>query len=77
MTYYKYSHFVMYEDGAEYDATHKAGAATPFSGIYYCEACGRSITSIRSQPLPSQDHHSHAAEQGLVRWRLAVKSYCE
>jgi hypothetical protein len=75
MTYYKYSHFLMYEDGPEYEATCQGGAAAPFSGIYYCEGCGRSITSGRSQLLPSQDHHLHAAEQGPVRWRLAVKSY--
>jgi hypothetical protein len=34
MTYYKYSHFLMHQDGPEYEATYKAGTATPFSGIY-------------------------------------------
>jgi hypothetical protein len=74
MTYYKYSHFLMYEDGPEYETAFKAGTAAPFSGIYYCEICGCSITSMRSQPLPSQEHHPHSPKQGLVRWRLGVKS---
>jgi len=74
MTYYKYSHFLMYEDGSEYETAFKAGTAAPFSGIYYCEICGSSVTSMRSQPLPSQEHHPHSPMQGLVRWRLGVKS---
>jgi len=75
MTYYKYSHFLMYEDGPEYETTYKTGTTTPFSGIYYCEACGGSITSIRAQLLPSEGHHAHSSEQGPIRWRLAVKSH--
>ena len=51
MTYNKYMHFLMYEEGEEYDTTYKAGTRAPFSGIYYCEACGGSITSIGSQPV--------------------------
>jgi hypothetical protein len=31
--------FLMHEDGSEYGQTFKAGAAAPYSGIYYCEAC--------------------------------------
>jgi hypothetical protein len=34
MTYYKYSHFLMQEDGAEYEETYMAGTAAPCSGIY-------------------------------------------
>ena len=75
MTYYKYTHFLMPEKGAEYDTTHKPGVPAPFAGIYYCEACGGSITSIRAQLLPSQEHHPHAPSQGPIRWRLAVKSH--
>jgi hypothetical protein len=52
MTYYKYSHFLMYEDSPEYEETFKAGTAAPRSGIYYCEACGASITAHHSQLLP-------------------------
>jgi hypothetical protein len=75
MIYCKYSYFLMHEDGPEYEATYKAGTAAPFSGIYYCQACGGSITSLRSQPLPPQDHHPRTPAQGPVRWRLAVKSH--
>jgi hypothetical protein len=77
MTYYKYSHFLMQEDGAEYEETYMAGTAAPCSGIYYCEACGSSITAKRAQPLPPLEHHPHAPTQGPVRWRLAVKSQYE
>jgi hypothetical protein len=48
MTYYKYTHFLMYEDGPEYDVTSSPGTLAPFSGIYYCEVCGGSITAVRS-----------------------------
>ena len=75
MTYYKYTQFLMYEDGPDYDTTLKLGTSAPFSGIYYCEVCGGSITATRSQPLPSQEHHPHTATQGPIRWRLAVKSH--
>jgi hypothetical protein len=75
MTYYKYTHFFKPENGAEYDTTHKPGVPAPFAGIYYCEVCGGSITSIRAQLLPSQEHHPHAPSQGPIRWRLAIKSH--
>ena len=75
VTYNKYTHFLMYEEGEEYDATYKAGTQAPFSGIYYCEVCGGSIISIGSQPLPSQEHHPHSTAQGAIRWRLGVKSH--
>jgi hypothetical protein len=77
MTYYKYSHFLMYEDGPEYEETFKASTAAPCSGIYYCEACGASITAHRSHLLPPHEHHLHAPAQGAIRWRLAVKSQYE
>jgi hypothetical protein len=75
MTYYKYVQFLMPEDGPEYETSYKPGVEAPFAGIYYCEACGGSITATRSQPLPSEGHHPHTAAQGPVRWRLAVKSH--
>ena len=57
MTYYKYSHFLMQEDGPEYEETFKTGTAAPCSGIYCCEAYGASIASRRSQLLPPQEPH--------------------
>jgi hypothetical protein len=55
MTYCKCSYLLMHEDGPEYETTYRAETAAPFSGIHYCEACGGSFTSLRSQYLPSQD----------------------
>jgi len=49
MTYNKYTNFLMYEDGEEYDTTYKAGTRAPFSGIYYCEAYGGSINFAHSR----------------------------
>ena len=73
MTYNKYTHFLMYEEGEEYDAAYTAGTKSPFSGIQYCEVCGGKIISIGSQPLPSPGHHPHTPAQGSIRWRLGVK----
>jgi hypothetical protein len=67
MTYCKYSYFLMHENGPEYETTYRAGTAAPFAGIYYCEVCGGSITSLRLQSLPSQDHHPHTPAQDLIR----------
>jgi hypothetical protein len=64
MAYYKYAHFLEQQDGPEYDNVYEAGAALPFSGIYHCEACGSSVTAVFSVPLPAQDHHLHAPQQG-------------
>jgi hypothetical protein len=75
MTYYKYTQFLMPEDGPEYDVSLKPGSAAPFSGIYYCEVCGGSITALHSHPLPLLEHHPHAPAQGSIRWRLAIKSH--
>jgi hypothetical protein len=43
MTYYKYTQFLMPEDGLEYDVSLKPGSSAPFSGIYYCEVCGAAL----------------------------------
>ena len=75
MTCCKYTHFLMFEGGLEYDTIYKAGTSAPFPGIYYCEACGSSVTAMDSQPLPSNDQHLHAPAQGPARWRLAIKSH--
>jgi hypothetical protein len=75
MAHYKYSKDLTQLNGREFDDIHQPGAATPFSGIYRCEGCGWSITSLRLQPLPPPDHHEHAASQGAIRWRLVVRSH--
>lgn len=75
MAYYKYGHFLRQEGSAEYDVVHEPGVNTPISGIYRCEGCGHSVTSIKDRPLPHQNHHKHTAAQGPIGWRLAVKSH--
>jgi hypothetical protein len=75
MLYYKNGAFLTQENGAEYDAGHQPGAATPFSAIYRCEVCGLSCTSVLPHPLPPQNHHEHKPGSGPIRWRLIVKSH--
>lgn len=75
MAYYKYSQFLSQQYGPEYDTIHEPGAQTPYSGVYRCEGCGHSITSVKPHPLPPQNHHQHTPAQGRIRWRLVVKSH--
>lgn len=75
MANYKYAKYLAQEHGAEFDAVHGAATPTPFSGIYRCEGCSQSITSVLPHPLPPQNHHQHASGQGSIRWRLVVKSH--
>jgi hypothetical protein len=75
MAYYSNGAYLTQESGAEYNAVHHAGAAAPSSGIYRCEACGLSCTSVMSRPLPSQNHHEHKPGSGPISWRLIVKSH--
>jgi len=75
MAYYKYPQFLTQEHGAEFDAINAPGTLTPYSGIYRCEGCGQSITSVHQHPLPPQNHHQHTTSQGSIRWRLVAKSH--
>jgi hypothetical protein len=75
VAYYKYPQFLTQQNTAEFDAIHEPGVATPYSGIYRCEGCGLSVTSVHPHPLPPQNHHQHSTAQGRVRWRLVVKSH--
>jgi len=75
MAYYKYPQFLLQEQGSEFDTIHEPGQPTPFSGIYRCEGCGLSVTSVTPHPLPPQNHHQHTTQQGRIRWRLVVKSH--
>jgi hypothetical protein len=75
MPYYSNGAFFIQESGAEYDAVHQTGAATPSSGIYRCETCGLSCTSVISHVLPPQNHHEHKPGAGPISWRLIVKSH--
>jgi hypothetical protein len=75
MAYYKHGQFLTKDEGPEFDAIHKPGVATPFSGIYRCEVCGKSATSVYSHPLPAQNHHQHTSGQDHIRWSLVVKAH--
>jgi len=75
MPYYKYQQYLRIEQGPEFDALHQPAQATPFSGIYRCEVCGLSVTSVTPHPLPPQNHHQHQNAVAPIRWRLVVKSH--
>ena len=72
MATYKYAQFIVHNTSAAFDTAYHAGAVTPHSGIYRCEGCGREVISTQSHPLPPQNHHQHAPNQGTIRWRLIV-----
>ena len=55
-----------------FDQMHTAGETTPFSGIYRCEGCGHEIVSQEYAPLPCEQSHLHATNEGQIRWRLIV-----
>jgi hypothetical protein len=74
MAYYKDGRFLQQQQGPDFDAIHRAGHLTPSSGIYRCEYCGLSVTSVQGHPLPSQNHHQHGVPSP-ISWRLIVKSH--
>jgi hypothetical protein len=75
MAYYKYGQFLTRQEGPEFDLLHHPGQPTPFSGVYRCEGCGLSVTSVNPHPLPPQNHHQHPNSLTPIRWRLVVKSH--
>lgn len=75
MAYYKYPQFLTSDSSIEFDQTNHPGTATPYSGIYRCEGCGKSVVSTKGHPLPAQNHHQHSAQQGTIRWRLTVRTH--
>jgi hypothetical protein len=72
MAYYKYMKYLTQSNHELFDQLNEPGAATPYSGVYRCEACGREDTSIMGKPLPPQNHHQHQSSQGRIQWRLVV-----
>jgi hypothetical protein len=75
MAQYKYAKYIEQNNHAAFDAIHQPGTATPYSGIYRCEGCGRNDVSTEGHPLPPQNHHQHTAQQGAIRWRLVVATH--
>ena len=72
MALYKHATFLGQSQHEVFDQVRHPGTATPYSGIYRCENCGREITSEAQNPLPPQSHHQHAPGQGEILWRLVV-----
>ncbi len=72
MALYKYSQLLGESQHDAFDAIHKPGTSTPYSGIYRCEGCGDEIASNQGNSFPPQNHHQHQQSQGTIRWRLAV-----
>ena len=72
MASYKYAHNLEQNGSSDFDTPHQPGFAAPFSGIYRCSGCGREVASNQGQPLPPQNHHQHAAQQGAILWKLVV-----
>lgn len=75
MAYYKYGQFLAQDQSDGFDQINHPGTPTPFSGIYRCEGCGKSIVSTKTHPLPAQNHHQHTGTQGAIRWRLTVRTH--
>jgi len=53
---------------------YKPGDEVPVSGIYRCLGCGREVTSNEPDRFPPQNHHQHTIAQGVVRWKLNVRT---
>lgn len=70
--FYKYPQWLTQSTDVKFDQVHEPGSATPYSGVYRCEGCGKEATSVHSHPLPPQNHHQHEPAQGRILWRLAV-----
>ncbi len=72
MAWYKYSQMLRQFNSDAFDTIHTPGTAAPFSGIYRCAGCAKEVASNKGEPLPPQNHHQHASNQGAVRWQLIV-----
>lgn len=72
MAVYKYATYLTSSTHAAFDAISTPGTATPHSGIYRCEGCGKEVASNAGNPLPPQNHHQHDQSQGAIRWKLIV-----
>lgn len=53
------------------------GDLVPISGLYKCLGCKKEITSNKDDPFPPQNKHQHTQLQGLVRWKLIIRTDTE
>ncbi|MEY2559525.1 MAG: hypothetical protein QOE34_2950 [Verrucomicrobiota bacterium] len=72
MALYKYSHYLTNSADPRFDPALEPGMTVPHCGIYKCQGCGCEIISNTGHPLPPQNHHQHALDQGAIAWRLIV-----
>jgi len=72
MARYKYPQYVSESSDPMFDSISSPGVPTPHSGIYRCEGCGSEVAANQGNPLPPQNNHQHAPDQGTIRWRLVV-----
>jgi hypothetical protein len=75
MAFYKYGNFLSQDQSQDFDTVFHPATATPWSGIYRCTGCTRSITSVQGHPLPPQNHHQHTNQLVPIRWQLTVRSH--
>jgi len=61
-------------DHSHWKSDYGPGAEVPLSGIYKCVGCKKEITSNKGDPFPPQNHHQHSMAQGLIRWKLIVRT---
>ena len=74
MAQYKHGEYLAETDDPAFDALLKPGEATPHSGIFRCEGCGREVVSEYWERMPPQNHHQHSDPQVPVQWRLIVRT---
>jgi len=75
VAFYKYGQYLLQEQSGDFDRIYHPGTPTPYSGIYRCEGYARSIVSTAQHPLPAQNHHQHTYAQGMIRWRMIVRTH--
>jgi len=69
--------FSLRTNDKNFDAIHRPGQPTPYSGIYKCISCGFEVASTKNHPLPPTEIcTSHANDwkcnHGVVRWKLVA-----
>lgn len=75
MANYKYAQYLKQSNHNAFDTITLPGHATPHSGIYRCEGCGKNEVSTHGHPMPPQNHHQHTSLQGSIRWKLIAATH--
>ncbi len=74
MAQYKNIAYLTQSSDSAFDMLHKPGEATPHSGIFRCEGCGREIVSESLKTMPPQNHHQHSNPNVAIQWKLIVRT---